>query len=113
LETGGYFTATGLGSITSYTSGATVTGSIGQTCTLGTFNSGLTGAAVTATLTTANTLSGATFVVTNTGYGATAAATTATVSSGSATCSGTGTFVTVLGGAQGNWIMLRSMKTSQ
>jgi hypothetical protein len=113
LEIGGYFGATGLGSITSYTSGATVTGSIGQTCTLGTFNSGLTGAAVTATLTTANTLSGATFVVTNTGYGATAAATTATVSSGSATCSGTGTFVTVLGGAQGNWIMLRSMKTSQ
>jgi hypothetical protein len=113
LETGGFFTATGLGSITSYTSGATVTGSIGQTCTLGTFNSGLTGATVTATLTTANTLSGATFIVTNTGYGATAAATTATVSSGSATCSGTGTFVTVLGGAQGNWIMLRSMKTSQ
>ena len=71
------------------------------------------GGAVTATLVTLNTLVGATFVVTNTGYGATAAPTTATVSSGTATCSGTATLVTVLGGAQGNAVMIRSMKTTQ
>jgi hypothetical protein len=107
------YLASGLGSITSYTSGATVTGSIGQTCLLTAFNDSDTGATATATLTTANTLLGATFAVTNTGYGATAAPTTATVGSGTATCSGTGTFVTVLGGAQGNAMLLETLKTTQ
>lgn len=112
LQMGIVYTATGLASITSYTSGATVTGSIGQTCTLGSFNSSLSGAAVTATLTASNTLAGATFVVTNTGYGATAAPTTATVSSGTATCSGTATLVSVLGPAQGNAVLVQTLTTT-
>jgi hypothetical protein len=107
------YSPAGVGSITSYTSGATVTGSIGQTCLLSSFNDSATNAAATATLTASNTLSGATFVVTNTGYGATAAPTTATVASGTATCSGTATLVTVLGGAQGNAMLLETLKTTQ
>jgi hypothetical protein len=113
LKMGIGYSATGLGSITSYTSGATVTGSSGQTCLLTAFNDSDTNATATATLTASNTLSGATFAVTNTGYGATAAPTTATVGSGTATCSGTGTFVTVLGGAQGNAMLLQALKTTQ
>jgi len=114
LEMGLYFSANGLGSVTSYTSGASVTGAINTTCTLGTFNNGLTGGAVTATLTTPNSLSGASFAVTNTGYGATTAPTTATVTSGTASCSGTGVvFVTVLGGAQGTAIAVTSARTAQ
>jgi hypothetical protein len=113
LKMGIGYVATGLGSITSYTSGATVTGTSGQTCLLTSFNDADTGATATATLTASNTLSGATFAVTNTGYGATAAPTTATVGNGTATCSGTGTFVTVLGGAQGNAMLLQALKTTQ
>jgi hypothetical protein len=114
LEMGLYFSANGLGSVTSYTSGASVTGAINTTCTLGNFNNGLTGGAVTATLTTPNSLSGASFAVTNTGYGATTAPTTANVTGGTASCSGTAAvFVTVLGGAQGTAIAVTSARTAQ
>ena len=105
-----YFAATGLGSITSYTSGASVTGTAGQTCLLSTFGSSCSGSTATATLVSPNTLTGATFVVTNTGFACTTNPTTANVASGSATCSGTGAiFVTVAGGAQGNAVRMTSL----
>jgi hypothetical protein len=94
--------ATGVAS-GSYTSGGSITGSAGQTCTLSGFNNGNTGATATVTLTGTNTIAGGTaLTITNTGYGSTSAATTATLGSGTATCSGTATIATVLGGAQGN-----------
>jgi hypothetical protein len=103
------YTATGLGSITA-SSGCTVTGSIGQTVLLTSFNNGNTTATATGTLIAANTISGATWVVTNTGQAATAAATSATCGNGTATASGTATLTTTLGGAQGNAVMLVSLQ---
>jgi hypothetical protein len=94
--------ATGVAS-GSYTSGGSITGSAGQTCTVSGFNNGNTGGAATVTLTGTNTIAGGTSLsITNTGYGSTGAATTATLGNGTATCSGTATIATVLGGAQGN-----------
>ncbi|MGA3026489.1 MAG: hypothetical protein ABSF98_17125 [Bryobacteraceae bacterium] len=92
-----------------YVSGATVTGGVGQTCTLNTFNNGLGSTpTVTATLTAANTLTGATFAISNAGYGGTAAPTTANVASGTATCSGAGVNIagSTLGGAAGAAIQI-------
>jgi hypothetical protein len=103
------YTATGLGSITA-SSGCTVTGSTGQTVLLTSFNNGNTTATATGTLIAANTISGATWVVTNTGQAATAAATSATCGNGTATASGTATLTTTLGGAQGNAVMLVSLQ---
>ena len=80
---------------------------------LGTFNDSLTGATATVTFVTSGSWTGATFAVTNTGYGATAAPTSATLASGTATCSGTPTLVTVLGGAQGNAVQLQTVKITQ
>jgi hypothetical protein len=108
LKTG--FTATGLGPITSG-SGGTISGT--GTCTLSSFNNGATGATATVTFTTSGSWTGATFSVTNTGYGATAAPTSATLASGTATCSGTPTLVTVLGGAQGTALRLMSLSAKQ
>jgi hypothetical protein len=110
LKLGGFFSATGLGSITSG-SGGTISGT--GTCMLGTFNDSLTGATATVTFVTSGSWTGATFAVTNTGYGATAAPTSATLASGTATCSGTPTLVTVLGGAQGNAVQLQTVKITQ
>jgi hypothetical protein len=108
LKTG--FVATGLGSITSG-SGGTISGT--GTCTLSSFNNGATGATATVTFTTSGSWTGATFSVTNTGYGATASPTSATLASGTATCSGTPTLVTVLGGAQGTALRLMSLSAKQ
>lgn len=100
------FSATGIASGT-YTSGGVITGTVGQTCTLATFNNGNTGATGTVALTGTNVIAGSTaLVITNTGFGSTSAATTATLGSGTATCSGTATIATVLGGAQGNAVRL-------
>jgi len=104
-----YFAATGVASGT-YSSGGTISGSAGQTCTLSSFNSSASGATATVTLTGTNTIAGGTaLAVTNTGQGATAAPTTATLGSGTATCSGTATIATVLGGAQGNAMLMNAL----
>jgi hypothetical protein len=110
FEFGVAYNQTGLGSITSG-SGGTISGT--GTCTLTGFNNSLTGGTATITFTTSGSWTGATFAVTNTGYGASASPTSATLASGSATCSGTPTLVTVLGGAQGNAMLLQSMKATQ
>jgi hypothetical protein len=107
------FAATGIASGT-YTSGITATGTIGQTCVLGTFNNGNTGGAATVALTGTNTIAGGTaLVITNTGQSSTSAATSATASNGTATCSGTATVSTVLGGAQGNILQIQSRTVQQ
>jgi hypothetical protein len=73
-----------------YASGGSVTGSIGQTCTLSGFNNGSSGATATVVLTGANTVAtGTPLTITAGGSGATIAPTTATLSNGTATCSGT------------------------
>jgi hypothetical protein len=114
LEMGLYFSANGLGSVTSASGGTISSITAGQTCTLGTFNDSLSSsAAVTVTFANNASWTGATFTVTNTGYGATAAPTSATLSSGTGTCSGTPTLVTVLGGAQGTAIAVTSARTAQ
>jgi hypothetical protein len=85
-----------------YTSGITATGTVGQTCTLTSFNNSST-ATATVALTGTNTIAASTaLVITSKGQAATAAPTSATAGSGTATCSGTATIVTVLGGAPGN-----------
>jgi hypothetical protein len=104
------FYPTALGSIT-LSSGCTVTGSIGQTVLLTAFNNGNSTATATGTLTAANTISGATWVVTNPGQNATSAATSATCGAGTVTsASGTATLTTTLRGAAGNAMDLVSMQ---
>jgi len=101
------FTATGVASITA-SSGCTVVGSIGQTVLLTSFNNSST-ATATGTLTAANTIAGATWVITSRGQGATAAPTSATCSAGTVTsASGTATLTTTLGGAPGNAVLQRA-----
>ena len=74
----------------SYTSGATVTGSSGQTCAISSFNGGGTGATASIALTGTNAIVGGTgFTVTAMGSGYTSAPTSATLGNGTATCSGT------------------------
>lgn len=85
------------GSVTSggYVSGITATGTIGQTCTLSSFNNSST-ATGTVALTGTNTIaSGTSLVITSGGTGATAPPTSATASNGTATCTGTATITTV------------------
>lgn len=108
---GAAFTVGGVGSGT-YTSGITTTGTTGQTCALTAFNGTAgTGAAATVALTGTNTIAGGTaLVITNTGVGYTAVSTSATAGNGTATCSGTAAITTVLGGQQGNAIMLMSVQ---
>jgi hypothetical protein len=89
-----------------YTSGGTITGTTGQTCTLASFNDSST-ATATVALTGTNTIASATaLTITARGGGATAAPTTATLGSGTATCSGTATISTVLGGSSGNALLM-------
>ncbi len=79
-----------------YTSGGTITGSVGQTCQLSSFN-GVTGAMATVALTGVNTIaSGTQLTVTDQGTGGTTPPTTATLSNGTATCSGTANVITAL-----------------
>jgi hypothetical protein len=81
-----------------YTSGASVTGSAGNTCTLSSFNGGGSSATATVALTGSNALAGGTsIVVTAGGSGYTSAPTSATLGSGTATCSGTVVVATILG----------------
>ena len=104
-----FYAATGLASVVSVTGGS-VTGTAGQTCLLNAFNSSCSGSTATATLAGTNTIAGATFVVTTTGAACTGAPTAVTLTSGTATCSGSGLATsTTLGGAQGNAIKLLSM----
>ncbi len=100
------YTATGLGSITSG-NGGTISGT--GTCTLTISNGGGSGATATVTI-SGGVWSGATFAVNSTGYGYTSAPTSATLGNGTATCSGTATLVTVLGGATGNAVDLVSLQ---
>lgn len=103
------FSATGIASGT-YTSGISATGTIGQTCTLSSFNNGNASGTATVALTGTNTIAvGTALVITNTGNGSTSAATSATAGNGTATCSGTATVATVLGGAQGNGVWLQAL----
>ena len=89
-------TASVLGSGT-YSSGGTITGSSGQTCTLTAFNGSGAGATATVALTGTNTIaSGTALTVTAAGAGFTSAPTSATLGSGTATCSGTATISTTL-----------------
>lgn len=91
------FTQTGLLSITSSTGGA-VSGTAGQTCGVSAVNNGCQQAFITATLTAANTISGATWQIAPWyGDACTAAPTTANLSNGSATCSGTATITSTIG----------------
>ena len=102
-----YFRATSVTAITS-SSGCTVTGSIGQTVLLTAFNNSST-ATATGTLTAANTLAGATWVITAPGSAATANPTSATCGSGTATASGTATLTTTTGGTAGNAIWQKAL----
>lgn len=114
LALGIQFAAQGLKSGT-YTSGGSITGSSTQTCTLTAIGS-VTGATATVALTGTNVIAGSTaIVVTNTGQGsdAVAAPTTATLGNGTATCSGTATIATVLGGSQGAAMRLLSFRVWQ
>jgi len=102
------FTATGVASGT-YTSGGSITGSSSQTCTLTSFNNSST-ATATVALTGTNTIAGGTaLTITAHGQAATAAPTSATLGNGTATCSGTATIATVLGGAPGNAVILNTL----
>jgi hypothetical protein len=72
-----------------YVAGGSITGAAGQTCNLGGFNNGATGAAATVTLTGADTIAGGTALnITTSGANTVMPPTTATLSSGSATCTG-------------------------
>ena len=83
-----------------YTSGITATGTIGQTCSLATFNGAGTLAAATVALTGTNTIAGGTaLVVTAAGSGYTSAPTSATATNGTATCSGTAVVATSISSA--------------
>jgi hypothetical protein len=84
-----------------YVSGATVTGSTGQSCNVSGFNGGGSGASALVHLTGSNTLaSGAPlyFADGSMGIGYTSAPTSATLSNGSATCSGTISVITQVSG---------------
>ena len=108
LVTAGWTSIAGLFSGT-YTSGGSVTGSAGQTCTLSAFNNGNTGGTATVALTGTNTIAGGTaLTITAIGTGSTSAATSATLSSGSATCSGTATISTVISKSHTANILVRS-----
>jgi hypothetical protein len=81
-----------------YTSGGSITGSTGQTCTLATFGNSCSGTAASVALTSTNTIAGSTALVfSNHGTSCTAASTSATLGSGTATCSGSATLSTVFG----------------
>lgn len=98
-----------------YTSGGSISGSTNQTCTLTTF-SGMTGTTATVALTSSNTIAGGTaLTITNTGYAnsTVSAPTSATFSNGTATCSGTPTISTTLGGAQGMAMRLLAFRVWQ
>jgi hypothetical protein len=89
--------ATDLGSGT-YTSGGTISGTTGQTCTLASFNDSCSGSTATVALTGSGTIAGGTpLTVTAAGTSCTSAPTSATLGSGTATCSGTATVSTALG----------------
>lgn len=80
----------------SYTSGGTITGSFGQTCSAE-FLGGTTDGTGTITLTGTNTIAGGTaFVVSSLTGVYSSAPTTATLSNGTATCSGTATISAVM-----------------
>lgn len=88
--------------------GLTVSGTVGQTCLLTAFN-GTAGTGATATVYLTGTdliANGTALYITNTGAAYTGASTTATGGNGTATCSGTATVATALGGSQGNAINL-------
>ena len=90
-------TASDLGS-GSYSSGGTISGSSGQTCTLSSFNSSCSGSTATVALTGSNTIaSGTALTVTAAGTSCTSAPSSATLGSGTATCSGTASVSTALG----------------
>jgi len=73
-----------------YSSGLTVTGATGDTCTFSAFDGGGSGTTATAYLTGTDTIAASTpLLITAQGTGYTTAPTTATVASGTATCSGT------------------------
>jgi parallel beta-helix repeat protein len=78
-----------------YTSGGSISGTTGQTCTLSDFNGGGTGETATVALAGNNIVaSGTGLIITNLGSGVTTfttAPTTATLGNGTATCSGTAT----------------------
>jgi hypothetical protein len=84
-------------STATYTSGISATGSIGQTCTLTSFNGGGSGASALVYLNGTNTVgggSGLSWVSRGSGY--TSAPTSATVGNGTANCSGTAVISSVL-----------------
>lgn len=117
LTPGIVFLRQGLSSGT-YTSGGSISGTVGQTCTLTTFATPtVTNATATVALTGTNTIAGGTaLVVTNTGMGASGTAlgsTSATLGSGTATCSGTAVIATTMGGAQGNALRLLTFRVWQ
>jgi len=90
-------TASDVGSGT-YSSGGTISGSSGQTCTLASFNGAGSNATASVALTSSNTIaSGTALTITAVGSGYTSAPTSATLGSGTATCSGTATISTTLG----------------
>jgi len=77
--------------------GCTIVGTVGQTVLLTSFNNG-SSATATGTLTLANTLTGASWVITSAGTGATAAPTSATCSAGTvSSASGTAALTTTVG----------------
>ncbi len=79
-----------------YTSGGTISGSVGQTCKLSSFN-GVTGATASVALTAVIRLPAELQLsVTDQGTGGTLPPTTATLSNGTATCSGTANVITAL-----------------
>jgi hypothetical protein len=99
--TGGSTPAWAPGVVDSITtsSGCTVVGTVGQTVLLTGFNNSST-ATATGTLTLANSIVGATWVITSAGTGATAAPTSATCSAGTASsASGTAAITTTVGTA--------------
>lgn len=106
ISLGFSWAATGLASGT-YTSGGSITGTVGQTCNLATFTPGCGNSAATVTLTGTNTIAGGTaLVVTTRGGNCTSAPTAASLSSGTATCSGTAVVSTTLGTPSGDGVFL-------
>jgi hypothetical protein len=80
-----------------YTSGGTISGSAGQTCTLSSFNGGGSGTTAAVALTGSNVIASGTWLtVTAVGSGYTSAPTSATLSNGTASCSGTATVSTTI-----------------
>jgi hypothetical protein len=105
------FLATGVATAT-YTSGGSITGSATQTCTA-TFAGG-SGGSYTIALTGTNTIAGGTaFTVITRDGGHASAPTTATLGSGTATCSGSATVSSTLGGQPGNALALRWFSAKQ